>query len=132
MIIGIGNDIMNIQRIGKVLDLYGTRFINRIFTEVEQSQSEARKDSIASYAKRFTAKEACAKALGTGISVGIWWRELEVINLSTGKPTMKLRGRALFCLEELRPKNHHVIIHLTITDDYPWAQALIIIEALRH
>lgn len=132
MIIGIGNDIINIQRIGKVLNLYGKRFTNRIFTEAERKKSELRKDKESSYAKLFAAKEACSKALNTGISEGIRWKDLEVISLSNGKPIMELKGKALSFLEHLLPKNHDALIHMTISDDFPWVQAVVIIEALLH
>lgn len=130
MIIGIGNDIIDIRRVEKVLERHGQRFINRVFTDVEQKKSEGRKQRIASYAKRFAAKEACAKALGTGISRGVWWKDMGVINLPSGKPTIALTGNATQFLQNLMPKNHEAIIHLTITDDFPWAQAFVIIEAL--
>jgi len=130
MIIGIGNDIIDIRRVEKVLGRYGERFINRVFTETEQKKSEMRKNRAASYARRFAAKEACAKALGTGITAGIWWRDLGVVNLPSGKPTMKLEGRARSLIEQLLPENHDAAIHLSITDDYPWALALVVIEAV--
>lgn len=130
MIIGIGNDIIDIRRVEKVLERHGQRFINRVFTDIEQRKSEGRKQRIASYAKRFAAKEACAKALGTGISRGVWWRDMGVVNLPSGKPTMALTGNANQFLEKLLPKDHKAVIHLTITDDFPWAQAFVIIEAL--
>ncbi|UXM95977.1 holo-ACP synthase [Bartonella sp. HY329] len=130
MIIGIGNDIIDIRRVEKVLERHGTRFINRVFTDVEQKKSEGRKQRVASYAKRFAAKEACAKALGTGISRGVWWKDMGVINLPSGKPTIALTGNATIFLKNLMPKDHEAIIHLTITDDFPWAQAFVIIEAL--
>lgn len=130
MIVGIGNDIIDIRRIEKVLDRHGERFISRVFTQTEQKKSETRKNRAASYAKRFAAKEACAKALGTGIADGVGWRDLGVINQPSGRPTMKLTGRARLLVEHLLPANHDAVIHLTITDDYPWAQALVIIEGL--
>lgn len=130
MIVGIGNDIIDIRRIEKVLDRHGERFISRVFTQTEQQKSETRRNRAASYAKRFAAKEACAKALGTGIAAGVWWRDLGVVNLPSGRPTMELTGRARLLVEHLLPAGHEAVIHLTITDDYPWAQALIIIEAL--
>ena len=130
MIIGIGSDLMDIRRIEKSLERYGERFIQRIYTEVEQARSEGRRARAASYAKRFAAKEACAKALGTGISQGVFWRDMGVANLPGGKPTMQLSGGALARLEKLLPAGHRAAIHLTITDDYPLAQAFVIIEAL--
>lgn len=130
MIIGIGSDLMDIRRIEKSLERYGERFIQRIYTEVEQARSEDRRARAASYAKRFAAKEACAKALGTGISQGVFWRDMGVANLPGGKPTMQLGGGALAQLEKLLPAGHRAAIHLTITDDYPLAQAFVIIEAL--
>lgn len=130
MIIGLGSDMIDIRRIEKTLDRYGERFINRVFTEVEQKKSEGRRMRAASYAKRFAAKEACAKALGTGIARGVWWRDMGVVNLLSGKPTIKLDGNAQTFLEKLLPDDHEAVIHLTITDDYPWAQAFVIIEAL--
>ncbi|MGB3418611.1 MAG: holo-ACP synthase [Mesorhizobium sp.] len=130
MIIGIGSDLMDIRRIEKSLERYGERFVQRIYTEVEQARSEGRRARAASYAKRFAAKEACAKALGTGISQGVFWRDMGVANLPGGKPTMQLSGGALARLEKLLPAGHRAAIHLTITDDYPLAQAFVIIEAL--
>lgn len=130
MIIGIGNDIIDIRRVEKVLTRHGKRFINRVFTDIEQKKSEGRKQRAASYAKRFAAKEACAKALGTGIARGVWWKHMGVINLPSGKPTMQLAGQADILLQKLLPKNHKAVIHLTITDDFPWAQAFVIIEAI--
>ncbi|RCL03102.1 MAG: holo-[acyl-carrier protein] synthase [Candidatus Tokpelaia sp. JSC189] len=130
MVIGIGNDIIDIRRIEKVLDRHGQRFIRRIFTSTEREKSETGKKRAASYAKRFAAKEACAKALGTGITAAVWWRDLGVINLPSGKPGMELVGHARMLIECLLPTGHEAIIHLTITDDYPWAQALVVIEAL--
>ncbi|AQS41936.1 MAG: Holo-[acyl-carrier-protein] synthase [Candidatus Tokpelaia hoelldobleri] len=130
MIIGIGNDMVDIRRIENVLERHGTRFTTRVFTEVEQQKSEGRKNRAASYAKRFAAKEACAKALGTGIAGGVWWRNLGVVNLPSGRPTMRLEGGAAKILARLLPKNHDAVVHLTITDDYPWAQAFVMIEAL--
>jgi len=130
MIIGIGSDLMDIRRIEKSLERYGERFIQRIYTEVEQARSEGRRARAASYAKRFAAKEACAKALGTGISQGVFWRDMGVANLPGGKPTMALTGGAAARLAALLPAGHRAAIHLTITDDYPLAQAFVIIEAL--
>jgi holo-[acyl-carrier protein] synthase len=130
MIIGIGSDLMDIRRIEQSLDRYGERFIQRIFTDVEQERAEGRRGRAASYAKRFAAKEACAKALGTGIAQGVFWRDMGVDNLPGGKPTMRLCGGAAARLQRLLPAGHRAAIHLTITDDYPLAQAFVIIEAL--
>lgn len=130
MIIGLGSDLIDIRRIEKSLATYGARFTNRVFTEVEQEKSDARHQRAASYAKRFAAKEACAKALGTGISRGVFWRDMGVVNLPGGKPTMKLTYGALAQLHSMMPSGYEPVIHLTITDDYPLAQAFVIIEAV--
>ena len=130
MIIGIGSDLIDIRRIEKSLTRFGDRFINRIYTDIEKQKSENRNQRAASYAKRFAAKEACSKALGTGIGKGVFWRDMGVVNLASGKPTMKLTNQAANHLEQLMPKDHKAQIHLTITDDYPLAQAFVIIEAL--
>ena len=130
MILGIGNDMIDIRRVEKTLARHGSRFTERIFTSVERIKSEGRKNRVASYAKRFAAKEACAKALGTGISRGVWWKDMGVVNLPSGKPTMELTNNAKRFLEKMTPKGHKAIIHLTITDDFPWAQAFVIIEAV--
>jgi holo-[acyl-carrier protein] synthase len=130
MIIGIGNDIIDIRRLAKTLDKYGERFISRIFTEAEIAKSERRRERAASYAKRFAAKEACAKALGTGLASGVFWRDMGVVNLASGKPTMALTGGAAGHLARLLPPGHRAEIHLTITDDFPLAQALVVIEAV--
>ena len=130
MIIGIGNDTLDIRRMEKVLERHGERFTHRIFTEIEVAKSERRRQRAASYAKRFAAKEACSKALGTGLSQGVFWRDMGVVNLPSGKPTMILTGGAAKRLADLVPVGHHAEIHLTITDDFPMAQALVIIEAL--
>jgi len=129
MILGLGNDIIDIRRIEATLDRYGERFVNRIFTDVEQQKSERRRLRAASYAKRFAAKEACAKALGTGFRDGVFWRNMGVVNLPTGRPTMKLTGGAAQQLERLVPAGYEVRIDLTITDDFPQAQAVVIISA---
>jgi holo-[acyl-carrier protein] synthase len=130
MIIGIGNDTIDIRRVEKVLDRHGERFTHRIFTDVEVRKSERRYLRAASYAKRFAAKEACAKALGTGMSRGVFWRDIGVVNLPSGKPTMRLTGGAADRLHQLVPPGHTAEIHVTITDDFPLAQALVIIEAI--
>ena len=130
MIIGIGNDTIDIRRVESVLERHGERFTTRIFTEVEIAKSERRHQRAASYAKRFAAKEACAKALGTGMSQGVFWRDMGVVNLPSGKPTLALTGGARRRLDALTPDGHHAHIHVTITDDFPLAQALVIIEAV--
>ncbi len=134
MIIGIGSDIIDITRIEKVIGRHGDRFIDRIFTEAERAKAERRskmpKLIWATYAKRFAAKEACSKALGTGIRRGVWWRDMGVVNLPGGRPTMKLTGGALARLESLTPPGHEARIDLTITDDWPLAQAFVIISAV--
>jgi holo-[acyl-carrier protein] synthase len=130
MILGIGSDLIDIRRIEKSLERHGERFITRIYTDIERARSERRRGRAASYAKRFAAKEACSKALGSGISEGVYWRDLGVVNLPSGKPTMHLTGGAAAKLERLLPTGHRAVIHLTITDDFPLAQAFVIIEAL--
>lgn len=130
MIIGLGSDLIDIRRIDKSLARYGTRFTDRIFTETEQAKSDKRLQRAASYAKRFAAKEACCKALGTGISRGVYWRDMGVVNLPSGKPTMKLTNGAAKRLAQITPAGHEAFIHITITDDHPLAQAFVIIEAL--
>ncbi|HWJ76336.1 MAG TPA: holo-ACP synthase [Kaistia sp.] len=130
MIIGLGSDLIDIRRVEKSIARFGDRFIDRIFTETEKARSNRRKERAASYAKRFAAKEACAKALGTGLSHGVFWRDMGVVNLPTGQPTMHLTGGAADRLAHLVPTGHRAIIHLTITDEYPLAQAFVIIEAL--
>ncbi|MBB6408094.1 holo-ACP synthase [Mesorhizobium sangaii] len=130
MIIGIGSDLIDIRRIEKSLERHGQRFIQRIYTDLEQARSENRRARAASYAKRFAAKEACAKALGTGLAQGVFWRDMGVVNLPSGAPTMALTGGARARLDKILPKGHRAAIHLTITDDFPLAQAFVIIEAL--
>ena len=130
MIIGLGSDLSDIRRVQKSLDRFGDRFINRCFTELERARSERKADRAASYAKRFAAKEACAKALGTGIRHGVFWRDMGVANLPSGKPTMALTGGALARLQALTPEGCQAVIHVTLTDDHPYAQAFVIIEAL--
>lgn len=129
MIVGIGNDIIDIRRIERTLERHGERFVRRVFTEIEQAKSDRRLNRAASYAKRFAAKEACAKALGTGLARGVFWRDMGVVNLPGGKPTMRLTGGAARRLEEITPPGHAADIHLTITDEYPLAQAFVIIYA---
>jgi len=129
MIIGLGNDLIDIRRIEKSIERYGERFLDRIFTDVERAKSDKRMLRAASYAKRFAAKEACAKALGTGLSRGVFWRDMGVVNMPSGRPTLDLSGGALRRLEELTPDFHDAQINLTITDDFPLAQAIVIITA---
>ena len=130
MIIGIGNDLCNIDRIASSLERFGERFENRVFTEGERAKARRRMRTAETYAKRFAAKEACAKALGTGVPRrGVHWKGMEVVNLPSGKPTMNLTGGALSRLQEITPEGHSASIHLTITDDHPWASATVIIEA---
>ncbi len=130
MIVGIGSDLIDIRRVEETLARHGDRFRNRVFTAIEQRKSEARKERAASYAKRFAAKEACAKALGTGIAQGVFWRDMGVVNAPSGKPTMQLTGGAAEKLAALVPAGMRAAIHLTITDDFPLAQAFVIIEAV--
>ena len=130
MILGIGSDLSDIRRIQASLDRFGDRFRNRCFTEIERRRSEAKPDAAASYAKRFAAKEACAKALGTGLRRGVFWRDMGVLNLRSGQPTLALTGGAATRLAEMTPAGHRTVIHLSMTDDHPYAQAFVIIEAL--
>jgi holo-[acyl-carrier protein] synthase len=134
MIIGIGNDMIDIRRVARVIERHGERFLDRIFTEAERAKAERRakneKMVVATYAKRFAAKEACSKALGTGIRRGVWWRDLGVINLPGGRPSMLLTGGALARLQALTPDGLEARIDLTITDDWPMAQAFVIISAV--
>jgi len=130
MIIGIGSDLIDIRRVEKSLERFGERFTNRCFTEIERAKSDRRANRAASYAKRFAAKEACAKALGTGLNQGVYWRDMGVVNLPGGKPTMRLTGGALKRLEKITPAGHQAQIDLTITDDFPLAQAIVIISAV--
>jgi len=130
MIIGLGSDLSDIRRIEKTLERHGERFTHRIFTEIERARSERKNDRAASYAKRFAAKEACAKALGTGMRRGVFWRDMGVVNLRSGQPTMSLTGGAHSRLLEIIPAGHRPAIHLSLTDDHPYAQAFVIIEAL--
>ncbi|MCT8998930.1 holo-ACP synthase [Chelativorans intermedius] len=130
MIIGLGSDLIDIRRIERTLERHGERFTRRVFTEVERAKSDRRRERAASYAKRFAAKEACAKALGTGLSRGVFWRDMGVVNLPGGKPTMELTGGAAARLRAMVPAGHRALVHLTITDDFPLAQAFVIIEAV--
>jgi len=131
MIVGIGNDLCDIRRIEKSLERFSDRFVQRIFTEIEQKKSDRRLKRAESYAKRFAAKEACAKALGTGFRKGVFWRDLGVVNLPSGKPTMALTGGAAARLKSLIPDGMTAQIDLTITDEYPLAQAIVIISAVK-
>ena len=129
MILGIGTDLANIERIARTLERFGDRFRNRVFTPVEQAKAERRADVAGTYAKRWAAKEACSKALGTGLRMGIAWRDMAVSNLETGQPVMQVTGWAAERLAEMTPPGHAAIIHVTLTDDHPWAQAFVVIEA---
>lgn len=130
MILGLGNDIIDIRRIEQTIERFGDRFIQRIFTELEQKKSERRANRAASYARRFAAKEACSKALGTGLRSGVFWRDMGVVNLPSGKPTIKLTGGALRRLRAITPPGMRAQIDLSITDDHPQAQAIVIISAV--
>ena len=129
MILGIGTDLANIERISGTLERFGDRFRNRVFTETEQRKAESRRDVAGTYAKRWAAKEACSKALGTGLRMGISWRDMAVSNLPTGQPVMHLTGWAAERLAAMTPPGHEAIVHVTLTDDHPWAQAFVVIEA---
>jgi len=131
MILGLGNDIIDIRRVERTIDRYGDRFLSRVFTDIERSKSDGRAGRAASYAKRFAAKEACAKALGTGFRQGVFWRDMGVVNLPSGRPTLELTGGALQALVDLTPEGHAARIDLSITDDFPMAQAIVIISAFR-
>jgi len=130
MIIGLGSDLSDIRRIQDSLDRFGDRFKQRVFTELERTRSDRKADAAASYAKRFAAKEACSKALGTGMRRGVFWRDMGVVNMRSGQPTMALTGGAAERLKEMTPAGMKAVIHLTLTDDHPYAQAFVIIEAL--
>ena len=130
MILGIGTDLANIERIKGTMDRFGDRFIQRIFTEREQAKANSRPHGVAStYAKRWAAKEACSKALGTGLRMGIAWKDMAVDNHHTGQPVMSVTGWAAERLAAMTPPGHHAVIHVTLTDDHPWAQAFVVIEA---
>jgi holo-[acyl-carrier protein] synthase len=129
MILGIGSDLCDIRRIEKTLERHGERFAERVFTDIERRKAEARANRAATYAKRFAAKEACAKALGTGMRAGVFWRDMGVVNRRSGQPTMALTGGAAKRLKALLPAGHRAVIHLTITDEHPYAQAFVVIEA---
>ena len=130
MILGLGSDITDARRIAKVIERHGDRFLTRIFTDIERAKAERRKNRAETYAKRFAAKEACSKALGTGIRRGVWWRDMGVVNLPGGRPTMRLTGGALARLQALTPEGFEAQIDLSITDDWPLAQAFVIISAV--
>ncbi len=130
MILGIGTDLANIDRIAAVLERHGDRFRTRVFTETERAKAEGRPLAVAAtYAKRWAAKEACSKALGTGLRMGIAWRDMAVTNLHTGQPVMHLTGWAAERLAQMLPPGHEALVHVTLTDDHPWAQAFVVIEA---
>jgi holo-[acyl-carrier protein] synthase len=127
-LIGLGSDLCNIERIAGSIDRFGDRFINRIFTDIEQAKANRRElTRAATFAKRFAAKEACAKALGTGFRQGVFWRDMGVVNLPSGQPTLQLSGGAAARLAQITPNGHKAAIHLTMTDDHPWAQAIVLI-----
>jgi holo-[acyl-carrier protein] synthase len=130
VILGIGNDLANIERIGRTIDRFGARFLTRVYTETEQRLADSRKLRVETYAKRWAAKEACSKALGTGLRMGIRWRDIGVVNRRSGQPTMMLEGWAAHRLADLTPPGHAAHVHLTLTDDHPWAFAVVVIEAL--
>ena len=129
MILGIGSDLCDIRRIEKSIERFGDRFTHRIFTEGERPKSDRRAARAESYARRFAAKEACAKALGTGLSHGVFWRDMEVVNLPGGRPTLRLTGGALERLAAMTPDDHEAVLHVSLTDDPPLAQAFVVIEA---
>ncbi len=129
MILGVGTDLCNIERIARTLDRFGDRFRNRVFTPEEQRRAERRKDVAGTYAKRWAAKEACSKALGTGLAMGIAWKDMAVTNLASGQPVMQVTGWAAERLAAMTPPGHRAVIHVTLTDDHPWAQAFVVIEA---
>jgi holo-[acyl-carrier protein] synthase len=130
MILGLGNDLIDIRRIERTIERFGERFLSRIFTETERRKSDRRAGRVASYAKRFAAKEACSKALGTGLRRGVFWRDMGVVNLPSGRPTIALTGGALEQLRRMTPSGFEARIDLTLTDDFPLAQAIVIISAI--
>ena len=130
MIVGVGIDLINIRRIQKVLDRFGSRFENRVFSSEEINRSSRKYDKASSFAKRWAAKEACSKALGIGLRMGISWKEMHITNLKSGKPTLKIEGTALDILQKITPEGYEPRIHVSLTDDYPWAKALVMIEAI--
>ena len=130
MILGIGSDLANIERIERTIARFGDRFLNRVYTDTEKALAERRAQRVATYAKRWAAKEACSKALGTGLRMGIRWKDMGVVNLPSGKPIMALTGGAAKRLESMLPAGHRAVIHVTITDEFPLAQAFVLIEAI--
>jgi holo-[acyl-carrier protein] synthase len=130
MILGIGNDVIDVRRIERAIERYGERFLARVFTDTERRKSDRRRERAASYAKRFAAKEACAKALGTGLRNGVYWRDMGVVNLSSGRPTMTLTGGAAEQLRRITPEGSEARIDITLTDDFPLAQATVLISAV--
>ncbi|TPE52462.1 holo-ACP synthase [Amaricoccus solimangrovi] len=130
MILGIGNDLCNIERIGRTLERFGDRFLDRVYTPIERATAERRANRVETYAKRWAAKEACSKALGTGLRMGIVWSDMGVVNLATGQPTLMLTGWARERAAALTPPGHVPVLHLTLTDDHPWAYAVVILEAI--
>ena len=130
MIIGLGSDLIDIRRVEKSIERFGDRFLSRIFTDLERRKSDGRNQRAASYAKRFAAKEACSKALGTGLRKGVFWRDMGVVNLPGGKPSLQLTGGALRRLQDITPAGYSAQIDVTITDDFPLAQAIVIISAV--
>jgi holo-[acyl-carrier protein] synthase len=130
MILGIGSDITDARRIAKVIDRHGDRFLDRVFTATERSRADRRRNRVETYAKRFAAKEACAKALGTGLRAGVWWRDMGVVNLPGGRPTLELTGGAKRRLQAITPKGYEARIDVTITDEGPMAHAFVVISAI--
>jgi holo-[acyl-carrier protein] synthase len=130
MILGIGSDLANIERIERTIARFGNRFLDRVYTDVEKALAERRAERVATFAKRWAAKEACSKALGTGLRMGIKWKDMGVVNLRTGQPTMRLTGWAADRLAAMTPAGHRAKVHVTLTDDHPWAMAVVVIEAL--
>ena len=131
MILGLGNDMIDIGRIAATIDRFGDRFLDRVFTPIERAKSDGRRNRAASYAKRFAAKEACAKALGTGLRSGVHWRDMGVVNLASGRPTLALTGGAHDRLRTITPPGFDAKIDLTLSDDFPWAQAIVIITGIK-
>lgn len=129
MILGIGTDLANIERVSRTLERFGDRFRNRVFTDIERAKAARRKDEAGTLAKRWAAKEACSKALGTGLAMGISWKDMGVINRRGGQPTMRLTGWAAERLASMTPPGHEAVVHVSLTDDHPWAQAFVVIEA---
>ncbi len=130
MILGIGTDLANIERIEATLDRFGDRFRKRVFTPVERAKAERRRDTAGTYARRWAAKEACSKALGTGLRMGIAWKDMAVDNLRSGQPVMELKGWAASRLDDMTPEGYRAVVHVSLTDDHPWAQAFVVIEAV--